>query len=146
MKLVCVGVPWVKHHPFWFKHGGSGDPHEFFETLDGREKAILLRAIKDYAAGEHINRDRGHEEGWDTPSLGGELVLFKYKVKGEVSRFYAVVHDQDSGRRSVIVHGFRGHQSKRKEKDDPRARAEKASAEERVVQYFEWLECQGAVQ
>ena len=134
------------HQAFWFHHGSSGDPYKFFNGMETDPRVRLQRAISDYADSESINRDRGHEEPWEYEAMNGCLVLFKYKSKSFVERFFAIVHDHPEGRRSVIVHGFKGHQGKRKEQDDPRYQREKKKAEERAKQYLEWIECRGAVQ
>jgi hypothetical protein len=144
--LVPIEVKFVIHKPYWFNHEHSGDPKRFFESLEKLEKVVLLRAIEDYCTQGQIADDRGHKEEWgDDPPCGGAL-LFKFKVKNTVYRFYALVHKHEDENRVVLVHGFKGHQGSRKEKDDPRAKANKKKAEERITLLIELSDCKGSVQ
>lgn len=137
----------AKHVAYWFEFGVSKGPKVLFDALDKSKKIILMRAIQDFAESEEINTDRGHKESWSAEKIDGSLILFKYKCKGYLERFFAVLHDHPEGRRSVIVHGFKGHQSTRKEKDDPRYQAEKIKAEVKASYYLIWAEqCPGDVQ
>jgi len=116
--------------------------------MDAEPKIRTSKAIAHFADHEEIDRTRGHPMKWDyEKDVPGEIILFKYKSKGFVHRFYAVIHDHPKGRRSVIVHGYKAPKSATKdEKDNPREHREKQLAEERVKQYLAWNECQGTTQ
>jgi hypothetical protein len=45
-----------------------------------------------------------------------------------------------------MLYGFKGHQGKRRENDDPKFKAAKARAERLAKQYLAWVECEGSVQ
>lgn len=138
MKLVAVGIEGDLNTPFWLDHSERGNPKPFFDDLDGPLRARLLKAIGEYADSEHLGVDRGHPMEWEyeTPP-NADAILYKFKIKNFVYRFYAVVHGSGEDRKSVIVHGYKAAKSAaKKEKDDKRERTEKRLAEKRAVEYL----------